>query len=115
VLKAGLVLGGPHLITNIFDLLDFAQPVAVAIEAYQYSVMFYAGGILSVKDCGEQLDHGLLAVGYGTDAKTKTKYWIVKNSWGITWGDRGYMLLERHHGSQISTCGIAKEASYPVV
>ena len=46
----------------------------MAIEAYQYSVMFYAGGILSVKDCGEQLDHGLLAVGYGTDAKTKTKY-----------------------------------------
>jgi len=63
--------------------------VAVAIEADQTSFQFYHGGVLSAKKCGVKLDHGVLAVGYGVDAKTKMKYWIVKNSWGGMWGDKG--------------------------
>jgi cathepsin L len=86
-------------------------PVSVAIEADQQCFQFYSGGILSDPSCGMQLDHGVTAVGYGTDAPTSTDYWIVKNSWGTSWGEQGYVRLIR--GS--NECGIAQEASYPVV
>ena len=96
--------------------------MAVAIEADQTSFQFYSGGILSAKKCGVKLDHGVLAVGYGTDPKTAMKYWIVKNSWGSTWGDKGYIMLEKEPKAPKkakkpahSACGIAKAASYPVV
>jgi len=97
------------------------QPVAVAIEADQTAFQFYHGGILSAKKCGVKLDHGVLAVGYGVDPKTKMQYWIVKNSWGGMWGDKGYIKMEKmpkkHKGKKAphSACGIAKAASYPVV
>jgi len=86
-------------------------PVSVAIEADQECFQFYSGGILSDPSCGMQLDHGVLAVGYGTDASTQTPFWIVKNSWGATWGESGYVRLIRN----TNECGIAQEASYPVV
>jgi cathepsin L len=53
-------------------------PVSVAIEADQQCFQFYSGGILSDPSCGMQLDHGVLAVGYGTDSATNTPYWIVR-------------------------------------
>jgi len=82
------------------------QPVSVAIEADQESFQFYSGGVLTAA-CGSNLDHGVLAVGYGTDAGTD--YWIVKNSWGASWGESGYIRLERG----INQCGLADAASYP--
>jgi len=98
------------------------QPVAVAIEADQTSFQFYKGGVLKAKKCGVKLDHGVLAVGYGVDPKTKMKYWIVKNSWGPMWGDHGYIMMEKEPAASKkskkpahSACGIAKAASYPVV
>jgi len=86
-------------------------PVSIAIEADQPCFQFYSGGILSDPSCGTQLDHGVLVVGYGTDATTNVNYWIVKNSWGASWGEQGYIRLERG----INECGIATEPSYPVV
>jgi len=80
-------------------------PVSVAIEADQSCFQFYNGGILTDPSCGTNLDHGVLAVGYDTSKK----YWIVKNSWGTSWGMDGYIEM----GQGIDECGIDMVPSYP--
>lgn len=87
------------------------QPVSVAIEADQSSFQFYSSGVLTGR-CGTNLDHGVLAVGYGT--LDGVDYYKIKNSWGSSWGMDGYVLLERKDvkGGQ---CGILLAASYPVL
>jgi len=86
-------------------------PVSVAIEADQQSFQFYSGGIYSDPGCGTQLDHGVLAVGYAVDSASGTPYWIVKNSWGSSWGMSGF--IEMKYG--VNQCGISQMASQPVV
>jgi len=90
-------------------------PVSVAIEADQSVFQFYSSGVLDDASCGTQLDHGVLAVGYDHDASSGKDYWIVKNSWGGSWGNQGYVWIRRDKGSSPGICGIAMEASYPVV
>merc|ERR1712107_240809 len=69
-------------------------------------------GVLTAS-CGTKLDHGVLAVGYGTD--TGTDYWKVKNPWGSSWGEQGYVRLQRGKGGA-GECGLlAGPPSYPVV
>ncbi|ERM98966.1 hypothetical protein AMTR_s00226p00019000 [Amborella trichopoda] len=82
-------------------------PVSVAIDASGYEFQFYSGGVFT-GDCGTQLDHGVTAVGYGTSGDG-TKYWLVKNSWG----EQGYIMMQRDVPSKEGLCGIAMEASYP--
>lgn len=89
-------------------------PVAVAVEADQDAFQFYKKGVVS-KKCGKKLDHGVLVVGYGTDQKTGLDYYKVKNSWGPTWGQKGYLLIERNSKAKGGMCGILLNAVYPVL
>jgi len=83
-------------------------PVSVAIEADQMAFQMYSGGILKsglFLKCGTNLDHGVLAVGYGDG------YFKVKNSWGASWGEEGFLRIS----SDGNTCGIHSDATYPTV
>jgi C1A family cysteine protease len=90
------------------------QPVSVAIEADQGVFQFYTGGIIKQSSCGTNLDHGVLLIGYGTD--NGQDYWLLKNSWGTSWGEQGFFRFERNMNTQdAGTCGLQTEPSYPVV
>ena len=91
------------------------QPVSVAIQANLQSFQLYKKGIYSDPECGDQLDHGVLAVGYGFDPMYEMEYWLVKNSWGDTWGENGYIRMAKDIDNPEGQCGIAMDASYPKV
>jgi len=84
-------------------------PVSIAIEADQAVFQSYTGGVLSDPSCGDNLDHAVLIVGYGTDDSSSQDYWIIKNSWGDTWGESGYIRMIRGQNE----CGLANQPSYP--
>jgi len=82
------------------------NPVSVAVEADQSAFQSYSSGIVS-SGCGTSLDHGVLAVGYdSTDG-----YFLVKNSWGSSWGDNGYLKIS----TSGNVCGIKSQPSFPTV
>ncbi|XP_044466548.1 ervatamin-B-like [Mangifera indica] len=87
------------------------QPVSVSIDASGADFQFYSNGVFT-GDCGTDLDHGVTAVGYGTTSNG-TKYWLVKNSWGTSWGEEGYIRMQRDIDAKEGLCGIAMDSSYP--
>jgi KDEL-tailed cysteine endopeptidase len=90
------------------------QPVAIAIEADTRYFQSYASGVLTSTSCGTTLDHGVLIVGYGQE--NGQDYWLVKNSWGTTWGDKGYVKIARSSSTNdAGICGIALSPSFPSV
>ena len=101
-------------VQNSTDALALAvskQPVSIAIEADKLSFQFYRSGVYKA-NCGTNLDHGVLLVGYGTE--NGLDYWLVKNSWGPSWGDQGYIkILKEDNPENGGECGILLSASYP--
>jgi KDEL-tailed cysteine endopeptidase len=90
----------------------FKAPVSIAIEADTLVFQSYSSGVITGEKCGKNLDHGVLIVGYGIE--NGIKYWLVKNSWGTSWGDKGYLKIERSDSTDdAGTCGIAMSASQP--
>ncbi|XP_033375677.1 cathepsin K [Parus major] len=84
-------------------------PISVGIDASLPSFQFYSRGVYYDESCNaENINHAVLAVGYG--AQKGTKHWIIKNSWGEEWGNKGYVLLARNMNN---ACGVANLASFP--
>ena len=89
-----------------------AGPTSIAIEADKRVFQTYTSGILNSAECGTQLDHGVLAVGYGTE--NGQAYYLVKNSWGSSWGENGYLKIA-DNGDGAGICGIQMAAVRPTV
>lgn len=84
-------------------------PIKVSIEADADSFHLYSGGLFDDKECGHVHDHAVSVVGWGiTDGangeSANNRYWILRNSWGTSWGEAGYMRIKIAQGYGI--CGI---------
>lgn len=90
-------------------------PVAVGIDANSEKFMHFHDGVYFNEVCDsrpESINHAILAIGYGYDEKTKMDYWLIKNSFGTTWGEAGYSKIARNNDNH---CAIASAANYPVL
>ncbi|XP_043935987.1 cathepsin S [Protopterus annectens] len=96
--------------TALQEAVATVGPVSVGVDASQPSFVHYSGGIYFDPSCTHIVTHAMLAVGYGVD--NGQEYWLVKNSWGLQWGERGYLRIARNKGDH---CGIASFASFPVM
>lgn len=95
------------LFTHI-TFLALIGPISVAINGD--TIRNYAGGIFNNILCPNELNHGIVVIGYG--ALDDNDYWILKNSWGASWGEQGFIRMSRN---KLNQCGIASAASYPIL
>jgi len=91
------------------DAVANVGPISVAVDANMFWQLYHGGVFEPLTGCGTSLNHGVAVVGYGTDGGKD--YWIVRNSWGATWGESGYMRLVAGKNE----CGVANSAVYPVL
>ena len=111
------VQGGSYNITagdedELKEMLYHMGPIAVSFQVVS-DFRDYKEGIYNSSDCNsteQDINHAVVAVGFGEDGETKQKYWIIKNSWGESWGDKGYFKIQR--GANM--CGIAMCNSFPI-
>jgi len=101
----------PHSEPDLLAAAATIGPISVAIDASHASFQLYKSGVYYEASCYENiLDHAVLVVGYGT--QNGLDYWLVKNSWGTSWGENGYIQMSRNRNNN---CGIATQPAYPHV
>jgi KDEL-tailed cysteine endopeptidase len=76
--------------------------------------MLYKSGIISSSGCGTNINHAVNMIGYGTDANGY-KYWLLKNSWGTSWGEKGFFRVKRDTTTSPGVCGVLQQSSYPTI
>jgi C1A family cysteine protease len=89
----------------------YQQTVSVSIQANKLCFQLYSSGVLNNTNCGTNLDHAVVTVGYGNESGQD--YWLVRNSWGSGWGENGYIKIAAVPGDGI--CGIQMGPLYPTV
>jgi len=89
------------------------QPVAISIDAGHAVFHNYTGGVLDSTACGIATNHAVSIVGYGTDADSGLEYWLVRNSWGSSWGVDGFIKIAITEGDGI--CAINHRPLYPTI
>ncbi|KAK7880624.1 hypothetical protein WMY93_032734 [Mugilogobius chulae] len=102
-----------HFVDNNENSLKLAAaaigPIAITIDATY--IDNYKSGVYNNPNCTKRTNHAVLLVGYGTDDKRGLDYWLIKNSWGKRWGEKGYIRVARN---QDQMCGISTYAVYPL-
>ncbi|KAI8001589.1 Senescence-specific cysteine protease SAG12 [Camellia lanceoleosa] len=105
-------------VTDVPATIDWREkgavtPVKDQGQCGRIDFKLYSSGVFT-GNCGTNLDHAVTIIGYGATSDG-TKYWLVKNSWGSGWGENGYMKIKRDIAANEGLCGIAMQASYPIV
>jgi len=95
----------PNSANQLLTALATKGPIALHVDASQGAFQMYKTGVVNTASCFTQINHGVTGVGYGVDKKAG-KYYIVRNSWGADWGDKGYIKIAAKGEGTPGICGI---------